>query len=635
MKRIIALVMCLIFVLSFAACGKKDTKTSAGLPVNVNELGNEYSTIDDMPDWTGDKLELTVWYGYGSNETYIGKTSKEDKFRDEIERVTGVRISETKSFDNGGSTGDTKIAKMVSTGNWPHIGMGLEDSIAESLIEEDMLYDLTELIPKYMPNYSKILDSHEAFRTQWDYAQNEKGDYAIKRFHKRAFQFYDPDYSIEKYSKLLQPEDSREWLWVRDDILKMIYPEAKTQAEIKEIYMKNGKFTEEDMKDVTIKSMEEFRELLEKINALNIKEGGRKVWPFFTHAGEDNWDLLSMFGPTLAGTGVRSGMISNFSYYDGKKDEMVSTAEQEWFKELCWFFNELVIDGLASKEALVDNRTAFDQKKTNGEYAIFYGNMIPPTDEQLKAAGKNFSYRKVMLDIPADYDTFVRRDNSKKVFDNYNMYFFKSMDETQLEQTLRFIDFFYSEAGMKFANWGPKKAGLYEEDEDGNMRYTDKMFEAAQLYDGDQQVYIDYGIYSWPRIDYFIVPDGLNKYQPELVYGDSAEKMETDWSKHWNYSYVEPLPSFPYTHFGWDIYNFGSRSDNINAFWNARQSSEDAIKKLFTASNRKEFDKYYDAMLKKIRSNGLDEAGVKDMNRVVKEQCGDTYDELKKWKTKK
>ena len=606
MKRVIALLMCLIFVLSFAGCGKDDTKTSAGLPVNVNELGNEYDTVDDMPDWTGDKLELTVWYGYGSNETYIGKTAKEDKFRDEIERVTGVRISETKSFDNGGSTGDTKIAKMVSTGNWPHIGMGLESSIAESLIEEGMLYDLTDLIPKYMPNYSKILDSHEAFRTQWDNAQNEKGDYALKRFHKRAFQFYDPDYSMEKYSKLIQPSDSREWIWVRDDILKMLYPEAKTQAEIKEIYMKNGEFTEADMKDVTIKSKEEFRELLEKIDALNLTEGGRKVWPFYTHAGEDNWDLLTMFGPTIEGCGVRNGIVSNFTYYDGKKDEMVSTAEQEWFKELCWFFNELVIDGLASKEALVDNRTAFDQKKSNGEYAIFYGNMIPPTDEQLKAAGKDFSYRRVMLDIPGDYDTFVRNDSSKSVFDNYNMYFFKSMDETQLEQTLRFLDFFYSEAGMKLANWGPKKAGLYEEDEDGNMRYTDKKFEAAQLYEGDQQVFIDYGIYSWPRIDYFIVPDGLNKYQPELVYGDNAERIQSDWTKYWNYSYIEPLPDFPYTNFGWAIYNFGSHSEHINAFWNARQSSEDAIKKLFTASNRKEFDKYYDAMLKKLRSNGLD-----------------------------
>ncbi|MBQ8588718.1 MAG: hypothetical protein IJ454_04925 [Clostridia bacterium] len=635
MKRVIALLMCLIFVLSFAGCGKDDTKTSAGLPVNVNELGNEYDTVDDMPDWTGDKLELTVWYGYGSNETYIGKTAKEDKFRDEIERVTGVRISETKSFDNGGSTGDTKIAKMVSTGNWPHIGMGLESSIAESLIEEGMLYDLTDLIPKYMPNYSKILDSHEAFRTQWDNAQNEKGDYALKRFHKRAFQFYDPDYSMEKYSKLIQPSDSREWIWVRDDILKMLYPEAKTQAEIKEIYMKNGEFTEADMKDVTIKSKEEFRELLEKIDALNLTEGGRKVWPFYTHAGEDNWDLLTMFGPTIEGCGVRNGIVSNFTYYDGKKDEMVSTAEQEWFKELCWFFNELVIDGLASKEALVDNRTAFDQKKSNGEYAIFYGNMIPPTDEQLKAAGKDFSYRRVMLDIPGDYDTFVRNDSSKSVFDNYNMYFFKSMDETQLEQTLRFLDFFYSEAGMKLANWGPKKAGLYEEDEDGNMRYTDKKFEAAQLYEGDQQVFIDYGIYSWPRIDYFIVPDGLNKYQPELVYGDNAERIQSDWTKYWNYSYIEPLPDFPYTNFGWAIYNFGSHSEHINAFWNARQSSEDAIKKLFTASNRKEFDKYYDAMLKKLRSNGLDEEGIKDMNRVLKEQCGDTYEDLKNWTTKK
>lgn len=634
MKKIIALLLCVVFVFGCTGCGKEETKTSAGLPVNVNEIGNEYSTIDDMPDWTGDKLDLVVWYGYGSNDAYIGKTAKDDKFRAEMERVTGVKISDS-SFDNGGQTGDTKIAKMVSTGNWPHVGVGLEASIAQSLVEEGLLYDLTELIPEYMPNYSKMLNSSEEIKKQYDRAEDGDGTYALRRLHKRAFQFADPEYTAEKYAKIIQPTDSRKWIWVRDDILKKVYPEAKTQAEIKKIFMEKGKFDAEDMSDVVIRSKEEFRTLLEKINELNITEGGRKVWPFYTHAGEDNWDLLTIFGPSFAGAGANSDVINNFTYYDGNKDEMVVTAEQEWFKELCWFFTELVIDDIASREALVDNKTAFEQKKANGEYAIFYGNMIPPTDEALQAAGKNFSYRKVMIDVPGDPDTFVDRDASKGVFDQYPMYFFKSLDETKLEQTLRFIDFFYSEAGMKFANWGPKKAGLYEEDENGNMRYTDKKYEAAQLYEGDQQVYIDYGLYSFPRIDFFLVPDGLNKYQPELVYGDDIERTESDWSKAWNYSYIEPRQDFPYTDMAWSIYSFGKYSENINAFWNARQSSEDAMKKIFTASNREEFDAYYDEMVKKLSSNGLNQEATAEMLEILIERCGDSYNDLKDWTTNK
>ena len=148
MKRTIALVLSLVFLLSFNGCGKKDVvEQSEGLPENVNEIAADYDVVDDMPDWPGEKLELTVWYGYGQNETYIGKSAKDDKFRDEIERVTGVRISENNSFDNGGQSGDMKVAQMVATKSYPHIGMGLEASIADMFMEEGLLYDLEEYIP--------------------------------------------------------------------------------------------------------------------------------------------------------------------------------------------------------------------------------------------------------------------------------------------------------------------------------------------------------------------------------------------------------------------------------------------------------------------------------------------------------
>lgn len=79
------------------------------------------------------------------------------------------------------------------------------------------------------------------------------------------------------------------------------------------------------------------------------------------------------------------------------------------------------------------------------------------------------------------------------------------------------------------------------------------------------------------------------------------------------------------------IYNFGTYSDNINAFWNARQSSEDAIKKIFTSSNRTEFDAYYAEMLTKLHSNGLNDEATKEMTEILEEKCGDTYDDLKNW----
>ena len=185
---------------------------------------------------------------------------------------------------------------------------------------------------------------------------------------------------------------------------------------------------------------------------------------------------------------------------------------------------------------------------------------------------------------------------------------------------------------MKFVHWGPKKAGLYEEDENGNMKYTDEKFKSAKVYDGDKQVYVDYGLLSFPRIDLFMGNDGINKYNPKLIYGEyEEERVASNYKKMWNYSYFEPLPNFPALDFQWQIWNFPKYSDGIKKFWNARQATEDAMKTVFTATNDEEFEKYYQNMLSVMKTNGYDDATLDDMTNIVKEENKDLYDELKNW----
>lgn len=623
MKRAVSLLLCMIMLFTFAACDDKDTVTTGkGVITEFNVMGNDYDCIDDMPDWEGDKLDLSVWYGYGSNDPFIGKKSKDDKFRPEIERVTGVTFSEKNSFDNGGQTGDTKVAKMVATKKWPQIGLGIEASIVDNLIETDRLWNLEELIPKYMPNYMKIINSHEHIKAAYERRRQKGGMYSIAGFSSKAFKYYDPEYTPEKYSELIQPTDSRTWIWVRDDMLKEIYPHAKTQAEIKDIYVKNGKFEKEDLTDVVIHNQEEFRDLLVKLSDLNYTVNGRKVWPFYTHAGEDNWNLMTAFAPKLGGQGTSA---SCYVYFDGEKDELVNTLKEDWFKEQLRFYNGLIRDGLASKEALVDNRAAFDQKKQNGEYAILYGTDTPPTDEQLQSLGKNYSYRRVMIDASTDWNKFVGINTSSAVFAGYGIYIFKDgMTEAQVEHFLRFLDFFYSEAGMKFSNWGPRKAGLYEEDAEGNIRFTDEKYKAAMLNNGDTQILIDYGVTSFPPMRDFMARGGVNKYQPQLIYANyEEERNASDYKTQWNYAYFEPLPEFPSLDMSWDIWNFPLHVDGVSTFWNARKSTEDAMKRVFTATTDKEFETMYKDLIKVSEQNGYTDKTIKEMTKALKNRNGD------------
>ena len=106
-RKILSLLLAMIIAGSFlAGCGEKTVESA--LPYAINEMDVE--VIDELPDWTGEKLDLILWWGQGNNHSAIGKTKKEDKFQEEFARVTGITLNEKESFDNSGVSVDAKIA---------------------------------------------------------------------------------------------------------------------------------------------------------------------------------------------------------------------------------------------------------------------------------------------------------------------------------------------------------------------------------------------------------------------------------------------------------------------------------------------------------------------------------------------
>ncbi len=625
MKKLLSLILVFALAITMVGCGNGGTTVSSNLPVKVNELAKDVNVIDELPDWTGDKLSLSVWYGYGTNDAYIGKKLTDDKFRAELERVSGVSLSIDESFDNGGQSGDTRLSRMVSSNKWPMLGIGVEQSIVDRLIQSDKLYDLTELIPKYMPNYYKYIENNEEIKEQYERKMNAYGKlYSFSHLGLKAFQYTDPEYTAEKYMSVIPPTDSATWIYVRDDILKKIYPNAKTQNEIEQIYLENGEFKQEDLNDVVIRSREELKDLLVKINELNLTENGRKIWPFYTHNGTDNWDLMTVLETEFVTGLPNNNNYSYFNYFNVEKGELVNPMKDEEFLESLKFYKSLIDEGLASEEALIDNKATWTQKKENGEYAVLYGNVLPPTDEQLKAAGKNFSYRKVMVDAPINYN-YAGFNRTGAAFDGYSFYFFKdAMNETQLEQALRTIDMFYTDAGQKFSEWGAEKAGLYTTDENGNMKFTDDRYENTKINNGEDSVLVDYGVRSFPRLDYFMGVNYYNKYSPKLVYSGYEQELSKDgYSTKWNNALFEPSPEFKFLDFSWQIWGFAPYVEGAKTVWNARQETEDAIKKIFSAQSEQELIDLYNNLINVVERNGYTDECLKEMTEVFKEKNGE------------
>ena len=174
------------------------------------------------------------------------------------------------------------------------------------------------------------------------------------------------------------------------------------------------------------------------------------------------------------------------------------------------------------------------------------------------------------------------------------------------------------------------------ETEDGLLRYTDKVFETAMVYDGDDQVLFDYGFASFPTLEDIMMADGYNKYQPKMMYKNYPQERKPEaYLQAFNSSYVDELPEWPKAKMGWDFWLFPAYVEGVETFMNARQVMEDALKTVVAAKSDEEFEKYYQNLIAIEERNGFDDACFEEINKVFREQNGELYEGIENWKYEK
>ena len=419
-----------------------------------------------------------------------------------------------------------------------------------------------------------------------------------------------PDMPEEKMLRVSSGYQTRNHVWVRDDILKMIYPQAKTQDEIEAIYMTKGGFSEEDVTDVTFRSKEEYVGFLKQVKALNIKEGNQEVYPGYISCGTDNWNVLALMG-CLYGQNANNSYDTNyFTYWDKETNQIEYKFKQPEFKDILLDWTNLVREDILSKESLVDNRATFEQKRDNGLYAVVYANDMP-NDSAIQAAGKSFRYRKVFVDIEPDtkkylFTTGIPVGDDFAVVKN-------NLDENGLKQVLAFYDYMTSDAGLKLTVWGPKSAGLFEEDETGKRTYIDKELETCMVYDEQNERNIYYNLVkdttAWPGYP----STNVNEFSPKITY--DIERKPGQANKYFSLSPYRPLEIT--NSISPDIYRIDD--DNAKKFWQARTSFEEALFKIYITKTESEFDTAYQNMISLAERNGLTDEALTGINRAFAE----------------
>lgn len=642
-KKLAALLLSATLLMSsFVGCDKKteekvnskedskQTQQTATSEVKTEEVKSDelipgLSTAkdsSDLPDWTGKQLKLKVWYAHGSGGD-ARKTSTQDVFRAEVKRVTGIELDPEGSFDNSGQTGEQKLAMIIASKDFPDIVYNVPD--ISKVVRGDLLYDLTDLVEKYCPDIIKALPA-DKLPGLWDQPGINGGIegkiYGLPmRVDPKWFNILDPDFAKENEIPF---GDNTPFLWVREDILKKIYPQAKTVQEIEELYVqRGGKFTKEDLYDVPLNSREDVIQFFYEIKKLGIKEDGKDVEPLFLFSGGDNWPLMSVLTGGLYGWFPENNY---FTYWDNITKKVEYMFKQPFFKEALHTWNKLVRDGIVPKECFIDNAAAFNQKRDTGMYATSYA-WLAPDRAKLESAGKPV-YRRVYFNFKGDTEGRFVQMTGAAGSGSHTYYIFKdSVKEEDVPQILTYFNYLWTEAGMKASVWGPRSAGLFTEDANGKRKYVDKDLEDCMAYGKANEKGLYYGIanfyntslISWP----WIVRPDLNKFRADFMY-DKEVKASDGFNKFNQYTgIVDPIKrveSLPCA-----IWNF-PELEGVKKQTASRKTFEDAMLKVLAATSEEEFEKLYDEFIKIAETTcGMDDKLLEEINREYSENYNKEY----------
>lgn len=603
------------------------------VPLAFYEMYDTVTDSSDFPDWTGNQLSLEAWYTHGPNQA-VRPISENDVVTPEISRVTGIELDSETAFDNGGHTVDVKLGMLAAAEDWPHIAFVAGGDFGQfaDLIAAGKVHDLTEAIANYAPNLAKNMP----FDIFPDAKRVATANHLSDRLHAFPIQLGAPERAI----RLLDPEfvspfprtavDDPGGVWVRDDILQMLYPEAKTMDQIEELYMQQGYFTHEQIFDVPLRSTEDFIAFLYDIQELirerNLTENGLPIQVSYALGGGDNWNLMGMLFPFI---NRMPGNNNYFTYFDRNTDRLEFTFKQDFFRDGIRRFSALVRDGVLDPASLLYDRPTHLNLVNTGQYAVVY-RWDTPDPAILAEAGKTFRFRRVFIDSPVQTDRFIAPTGGVPAHIGVMVFRDRVTDE-ELPQIIRYLDYMVSDVGQKMVTWGPRDAGLFEE-ADGRRTFIDEGLRAAMVYNEDNGRAINYNLYNphlvssgqgigfaWPY-HFTLMWDG-GRFAPRYTYERVRHPGEAGgWFNPGTLpglAYDDNATPLNLQHHIWNFFGVVPAADE---FWTGRQAFETALTRTLTAEDDAHFDRLWEEFINIAVDVGATDDLMQQMNDLFSER---------------
>ena len=591
-KKLLSVLLTAALALSaMSGCGNKKSEGTW----SIDEAGNF------VP---GDMMEISVWVTQGSDYVTPAK-AKDNVVENWLVDKTNVKV--TNAYGNGGGQWEAMLARLVTSKNFPDLvacGGGQGPAHFAKLAEIDMMWELTpEMLQKYAPNiWEKVPDY------MWERIKVDGKIYGIP-YNFPVDRDVNPELSdemIETFGAAV-PTNVGTYLWIRDDILKMLYPDAMSYEEIQKLIDEKGRPIGDEVYDVPIETTEDFVKLMRDIKNLNLKSGNKNVYAF-GYSGADCWVPYAQLGAQMAGY-VGHHYISS---WNTEKNEMELPLLGDTVKEAALIQNQLIREKVIDPDSLIHTDTQCKEKVMNGQYAIsvLSGLDHPPfINQALESSGKSFRYRPLYTKVASQPGYGVVK---QPVNWGNTVGILKTVTEGNLPQILNWMDTQFTDEWEEVRYWGPESAGLYEDKEDGTRYFKNE--ELNKKFITGESTDIDdtdcYGL-QYNCGPFFMQyqqqgewnPSFYNKIKAYSVLPESGCKISPSSDL-----VVEPTIAPPMDIWAAEYADI----ETVQEFWSSRSKWEDPFRLALTAGSDAEFEEKWNNAVENMKS-------VVDTDKMMKE----------------
>ena len=423
--------------------GKSPTGTiDPNKPPLVFSATQSYGTLN--PDALGDTQLLE--YAQKRLSEYVGREVKIEWMIDTNERAGGATFSALSDIQMWDASGDAPWMFNSNHLHWSDI------EAMEYVKNTNFFKEFTvDSINAQVPNYAKrVADLGYAVQALFDDTKDKDNG-----------KLYGLPYAIgpSSFPKIIKdgfPVSNWNYytLYVRDDILKQIYPNARSAQELKDLYVQNnGVLTVEDFtKDINFGTLDQLHDYMVKVRDLGLKVGDKPVIPgalcgSSVGTGSIAWSMQTIMGFAWKWTINLAETVEDCKVVVGT----------ETFREYLRWWNKAYTENLLDPEIFIMKDDQYRAKAVNGEYALvntFMGDFIVPATQVGNERG--YGWRPV----PLGYGGAMEWDfnNSFQGTGNAALaaqsHFWKGIPDADYPDVLKVFEFFTSEENDSIMAWG-------------------------------------------------------------------------------------------------------------------------------------------------------------------------------------